>query len=164
MTGVARELRIFLEVFLEKLEVEEFQRNKLAAIFSHCIEYDDAYRYRVQDVITLITDDEEMKVNPFNEIKRIMRIYAKRESGDLVWKMKRFERAFFFLTFFPSIKKKFVESLEHISIAKMKFDNVDVYNVLERGDYKFLGLTYKERYQQWLAIHGGAPPKQLIIK
>ena len=73
MTPVAQELQDLIHNFLIRLDVPEETATNFSKIFSHLIEYDNAYRYRVEDILSETTI-EALNDNPRKEIKRLCKI------------------------------------------------------------------------------------------
>ena len=110
---------IFLTLFflLKSLKVSERIALETANNIAHIFEYDDAWRYRLQDLITE-TSFEELKKNPQKEIDRILGIYLSRDfCPPINKKVKGFVFGVKLALRIPFIKKAFIDSL-HLDNAK----------------------------------------------
>lgn len=135
---------IFLTIFhfLKAMKVKERIAIVAANNIAHIFEYDDAWRYRLQDLITE-TSFEELKKNPQKEIDRVLGIYLSRDfCPPINKKVKGFVFGVKLSLRIPFIKRAFINSL-HLDNAK--FDEGDWYWVCQRNDYLFGGKTYEER-------------------
>jgi len=117
-------------------------------------EWDNAYRYRVQDVLTEL-DMVNLCKHPIKELRRVLSIMVERENRG--HKKKLWQRAKLALTFFllvnPKIKNKIVEILSEINKEEIQFEDDDWYCICMRGfdgknDYNFGGLT-TEQILKW---------------
>lgn len=138
---------IYLSVFaiLKDLGVKERIALNFANNIAHIFEYDDAWRYRMQDMVTECSL-VNLKEKPIEEIKRLLGIYFDRDGGTFIRiKIKRFVSMLSLLLLIPKFKKAFVDN---INLVNAKFDQADWYWVSQRNDYLFGGITYEERVSQ----------------
>lgn len=134
-------------IFLVRIGVNQTVASNTAKIFAHVFEYDDAYRYRIQDLANA-TSSEAMAENPRREIKKLMNILRERELYNQVVQPK-FEIASKLLLIallIPKYKKAFIEAIQG-QIERMQPDKGDWYWMCMRGDYDFGGLSYAERHK-----------------
>lgn len=149
---------------------------ELLLIACSIVEYDNAYRYRFQDILMAIDKDSLVK-NPVKELERLTRILALREriSGNPMEKyepvIKLLKFAFWFkrkqmwrfvsfiLTLdltgvlWEDFKKSFeVEELIEVpgypagKEQRIGFDYADWYNCLSSPGYDFGGISFAERH------------------
>ena len=138
MTPCAYEIRKFSYVFLREIGVCEHDARQFSSIASHFIEYDNAYRYRVQDLIH-DTDLNDLSKDPQNVIKRYIRLSKERDSDAVSGKITAGIRLLSLVLRLPKYKNAFREALTFIEFDKMKFDEVDIYWISMRTDYPYLG-------------------------
>jgi hypothetical protein len=112
-------------------------------------EYDNAYRFRGQDIFDSL-DRKNLLENPKEELIRLFKIGLSRErllSNDLMtgkWKLAIWlTRATSFL--YPGLLITLRGFLLELDIDKVKPDINDWYFMCERWDYDFGGISYKER-------------------
>ena len=142
---ITQEIDWLLFSCLEKLGVETTLAEKFAESFSHLIEYDNAYRYRVQDILSE-SSREKMTKNPSREIRRLMKILSERDPvKDVSYKLKLMGLGVSVLLMFGKFKKAFVEALKECEFSKFQYDDADEYWVAFRKDYLFQGKTQEER-------------------
>lgn len=135
LTKPAREIKNILSPIDEKL----------ATILAHLVEYDDAYRYRFQDIfseINLIS----YSYNPLRELGRVLNIAKDRDLQGVYNKYINIYKVLKVLSYIPAYKKKINNILLEIYLPNMRFSESDWYWVCQRGDYKFGGLTTEERF------------------
>lgn len=161
MTEIACELQTFITTFLSELGLKEAER--FAIMFSTLIEYDNAYRFRLQDILSETTP-EKLITKPSQEITRLLLIYLEREKGETI-KPKFHNIAFLFRVafFIPSIKKAFKKAIFHCYFPHFTYDDIDRASVLNRGDYNFLGKPLEERQKMFSDLQEGSLPQQFIL-
>jgi len=147
MTPTAKALDMLVYKTLLYIGVDEAISNKFARYFACLLEFDDAYRYRFQDVMTEINEVDLFK-NPAKEFIRILKIYKSRDREDTSSKMAILEPAIHILFRLSWFKKAFMSALKDINIKDMKLDVTDIYWTNMRIDYKFRGLTHEERTKE----------------
>ncbi len=145
MTPVAQEIQLMTSLFLEGIGIGDTEAKMFAQIFANIIQYDDAYRYRIQDVFSDFTK-EQMIASPRKTIQSMMRLIQKREH------YTRVSDKFLFLInlltlalFLPKIRKVFTVVIQSCNWEKLQYDDADRYWVAFRDGYDFCGKTYKER-------------------
>ena len=116
------EIGKFVRGFLEGLGLNEELSRNYARIVMMILEFDNAYRYRAQDILGEI----EKLNNPRKEIKRLFKIYSKRElleRGNLEWGARAKIRKILLLRhllLLPKIKRAFKAALKEIDLKKIK--------------------------------------------
>lgn len=119
------------------------------------LEFDCAYRYRVQDLIGETT--KEILQKPRQEIKRLMDIYNEREGFGAREKMNTINLLGYAL-WIPKIKKAFLTALNEVDLDKIKFDINDRYHISWWRGYDYMGQDFDTRYQFFLDTHKGDFP------
>lgn len=172
-----QELRRFLDQFFINLGISPELADKTAKAFVTLIEYDNAYRFRIEDLFSE-TSALELSENPSKTIKRLLAIYVRRENpafnkqgfGDdyilgsgIGSRFKSFAQLLSFLLRIPKVNKAFRNALFSIDFSKLQLDDADRYYCLIRSDYSFFGLDLDTRIQMWYAVHDNQPPPQILI-
>jgi len=142
--SVGKELDWLVYSFLKRLKVSEMTSERMGKIFSHMIELDNAYRFRLNDIMSE-TDKARLLANPRKEIKRLLKIYSKRDDGVVVRKFTAVAQLLLWALWIPKVRKAFNGVLLEINLRNLQYDDSDRYWVCFRKDYKFMGLTYEER-------------------
>lgn len=157
----AREAKKFLTIFLTELGYNPL----FADIVAFFIQYDDNYRYRLQDIISE-TDSETIKRHLFKEIDRLFKLSFDRDLSDrnkiISKKFKMCVRLLKIGLRLPKVRKAFFKALEEINFDRMKFDEADQYHCLLRGDYDYFGETIETRREVFDKVTP-ITPKQLIF-
>ncbi len=160
---LTQQLWDLIESFLNEIGVEQENSLYFAWIFATSINYDNAYYLRLVDVFSEVNKESLLK-NPVKEIRRVLKIYLEREIAP---QLKPKAKAIVFLLRLLFLSKKirnaFKKAVSSVDWSKMQYDYIDRYAVLERGDYKFLGLDYPDRFAMFYRMHGGRPPGQLQV-
>lgn len=117
---------------------------KFAHNVAQFVEYDDAYRYRFQDIITEL-DVEAFKKNPRKELDRLVKLMDSREGQKGVFaKLQTALKLAKILLLVPSIRKSVCENIHHLK--RGEFDENDRYwvSVIDNG-YSYFGMSSDER-------------------
>jgi len=144
---LSQELRKFICVLYEEmgLNTEINTGIQFARVVSHMIQYDNAYRYRIQDIFNE-TSKERLIANPRKELKRLMLLMAQRDTNTtVVHKFKSIQWILSVMLFSKTIRNAFLNAIKSIDVSRMGFDEDDTYWVCIRTDYNFFGKSYDER-------------------
>lgn len=160
---VASELQGITETFLKELGTENQNAEMAGEILGSIINYDNAYHFRLVDLFSLM-DKEKLLKNPAKELQRSIKIFVSREIAVQVTdKFKKMLFVFTILFWSKRIKNAFLRAVDQAKWSNLCYTVIDEYNVLERGDYNFLGLTYEQRIDIFLYLHNGVHPGQINI-
>lgn len=154
--GLARELRVFARTFLVELGVEDEAADKSAEILGLMFEYDNAYRWRVQDLLTE-SSIELLTNNLPQEIQRLISIEQSRENlevNDVTDKFRNGGKLIKYAWWIPSIKKQLIKALKTMNLESCKLEKEDIYHTLLYGDYNVQGKKIEERVKILESIHG----------
>lgn len=129
---------VLCDMKVDKNTAKEFAFN-IGQIF----EYDDSYRYRVQDILTEL-DEEKFKNSSRKEIKRLYSLFKERTLNHVYLKTDKVMFLVLFATlFYGKIMAKHVTFLKQAQL-----DEDDRYWVSMRADhYNYLGLSTDERHK-----------------
>jgi hypothetical protein len=144
MTAVAQELQDLCYGFLLRMGFEDGLSLRFAKILSCMVEYDEAYRYRVVDLMGETTK-WEMVARPRKEIKYLMRLSRERDMPGVAEKFQRIGMFLRIALLVPRVRKSFVETIEESNFEKLQMDDVDFYWTCLREDYKYGGFTNEHR-------------------
>lgn len=121
----------------EKQEVKEV-RHQVRDIICMFMEFDNAYRFRFQDVIVEL-DKENLKKNPGKEIARLLALMQSREATQEIKDTWTLVLSFLpiFLRFNPLFRKTIIGVLTEIDLTKVALSVTDKFFCGKRTDYKF---------------------------
>ncbi len=119
---------------------------KLADIIVHVFEYDSAYRFRLQDILSE-ANAKALINNPRREITRLLAIYRERDYDAVSGKVGKVIHLLKLALLIPSLKNKFVNALDLCVFKFLQFDENDRYWAGLRIDYKFFGEESFKRKQ-----------------
>lgn len=111
---------------------------------SMILEFDDAYRYRLQDIMGEY-DRMGMMNNPRKEVVRLLKIAQQRDSGGTVGKFGSFIKIMPLLFLIPSFKNTVLRFFSLADVSKIKMDINDWYHTLVFNGYNFGGLNLQTR-------------------
>ena len=144
MTPVAQEIQDIIYDLLIGEDIEANVALQFAKIFSHLIEYDNAYRLRVEDIMNE-TSKEKLIKNPRKEIKRLMKILVERDHPGVADKFLKIGRLVRLVLLLPRVKRLFVREIGDSSFEKLQPDDIDKYWMCFRTDYRFGGKSSEDR-------------------
>ena len=143
----SKELWNFVYRFLKELGIDPELSHALGRIVATMFEYDDAYRYRLEDVLTE-TDKVKLK-KPRQEILRLLKIYQSRElykgENAVGGRMEKMAKGLSFLMLYPPVKRAFKKALAESDLSNLQLDEIDRYFCLNRPDYQFFGQPLANR-------------------
>lgn len=140
-----REVRGFIKRFLSELGISEQEADDTAVIIAHVLEYDSAYRYRIEDVMSETTKRELLE-HPIGEMIKLVDILNTRDSNIYVKaNSKKMMIVAFLALMSPWIRNAFQIALENCDFENFQLDEGDRYWCSMRGDYEFFGKSYAER-------------------
>ena len=132
----------------------------LTEIVCGILEYDNAWRYRIQDILGMIRKDA-FRLDPLQEILRVLKIARSRErtyknevQPDFVHErytsfLKIAQWAF---RLRPSLKRLALEIVSELDQVEAGLDEADIYFCLTRPDYDILDKNFEERTRIRLEI------------
>jgi len=145
MSSFARALHYVILIFLMEIGLKEDSADKFALLFVHIIDYDNAYRLRIEDLLSETTK-EKLANNPRQEIKKLIKLMAERDINQGVSsKINKIARLINLILLVPKIKKAFKKAIGTSEFDKLNYDDADLYWTAIRDDYFFRGLTKEER-------------------
>lgn len=152
----------FIEVFLKEIGITNPLFPKM---FAHLIEFDTAYRFRIEDIASE-ADVDSLYNNPRKEINRLLGIFTEREPirPHLVAKFKYIALALSLALFSRRIKGAFRKALLAINFEDIQLDEADRYHVLRLAGYQFLGRPIEDRIQEYVKLHNGNPPQTIRVQ
>lgn len=99
----------------------------LAVILSMILEYDDAYRYRFQDVLGDL-DKTNLARNPYKELKRLLDLAEYRDNDYRLKSMfKKLKTALFLVSFSKEYREKIITFFSRINPENVKMQEDDMY-------------------------------------
>lgn len=113
--------------------------DRAAKLFSHVVEYDQAYRFRLQDLCSETTR-ELLLDNPRKEIKYLLALHAKRDYRTMQKKVAMLSHIILLALWIPSVKRAFKVALLRIDFTKLQFDEADRYWAAMKTDYDYFGV------------------------
>lgn len=146
----------FIYLFLKKLGIKDEIAYRVGLQLTTMIEYDDAYKMPLQDLLNETSKDALFK-NPRKEILRMIEIYKQRtltwdegNEGTAGEKIIRAGKMLSLLLYIPWIKNAFKFALNNVNFEWFKLDEWDYYWTLNRGDYNCNGRSFEERKNEML--------------
>ena len=156
MTPIGREIKFIIRRMIEELGVDSPWI--VSKVFASMIDYDSAYRYRIEDLMSETTKEKILQ-KPITEIRRLIKILAERDSRiGLNTKFKSVGIMLSVILLSPRIRNIFRKVISECEFNNLQPDEADRYHVLKLDGYKFLGRTIEDRWQEYVKLHNGNPP------
>lgn len=139
--------QVIMDFFIE-LGVDKYRSAKVALVIITLLEYDMAYRLRIEDLLSETTK-EKLLADPVGEAQRLIKILAERDwtRPHLVEKFNRFARLMRYGFFF--IRKPFRKALAPVRFSLLQLDEIDRFHVRHWSGYNWFGMTIEERVAKW---------------
>lgn len=140
--------------FFRYLGISSDVSYRLGRVICNLFEWDDAYRYRIQDLLS--ESSKENWINPKKEIKRLLILFNQREklvnAGEvgLDIKFRKVIKLTSLLFLIPKFKKAFVFSVKLSDFKKLQFDDTDRYWCNQFQDYDYFGENFVTRIYKFI--------------
>lgn len=135
---------VILDITDSSKEIGVFVKNLTKSIWwgylsMYIVGYDMAYRLRIQDMLNEC-DHEEIVNHPQRELKRLWKIYVRRECviGDyMIPKSRRLYWLLRIVLLLPKFKRAFQNAMRQVNWDRIAFTSEDVEWIQQRVDYRF---------------------------
>jgi hypothetical protein len=144
MIEMPRETRVFIYNFLKQLGIGENTCYQTSAIISHFFEYDNAYRYRVQDLLSE-TNKTEFMCSTQKVLKRFIKLSKERDEKGVSDKLVSGLKLISWVLIIPKYKKAFLNALRLSKFKNFQYDKIDIYWISMRNDYLYMGEDVETR-------------------
>ena len=151
------EIGKMVRVFLETLGFNSDIAYLAARIVMCIFEYDQAYRYRLQDLLR--ESSKRLMQNPRKEIKRLFQLLIDRDIMDegkqwnIYGRAEKFIKPLLLVLLIPKFKNAFLKAIDGLDFENIKLDINDRYHVSFWRGYDFFGQDFDTRYQFFLDTH-----------
>ncbi len=135
----------------DELVKDQTFRYSIRDIACMIMEFDNAYRFRFQDIIVEL-DKEKLKRSPSKEIVRLLNILSAREVTQEIkdtWKLAKFFLPYYLL-FNRKLRDSLIRVLSNLDLEKVKLAPEDIHFCEERKDYVFgfMNKKWKKEYEK----------------
>ncbi len=145
LTPCAGEVIYLSSVFLTKLGISNEVAAQTADILGTIIEYDNAYRFRLQDIMSETTS-QALFNTPRKEINRLIDIWLERElSEDVKVKVKKIQKLLNLAFRSSKVKEAFRQAIMTSILPNLQADAADRYWMDMKADYNYNGIPYADR-------------------
>jgi hypothetical protein len=167
----AGELRKFVENFLINIFSDgipiavRFNRAKsMAKIIANIIEWDNAYRYMMQDMMSE-TNSYRLYKKPRKELKRLAEIFKQRSQSAVSEKIGHGLKIVMMALLIPKVRSAWKEALKQSTFSRLQMDDADAHHTLIMADYNYGGKTLEERLKIYSeAYPDGLPPQLELVQ
>lgn len=160
-SNMAKQIKAFLDTFLPAIGITQENAFGFSRALMTCMEQDNAYRVRVQDLAGVTTQARIIKNLP-KEMDLIAKAFAQRDpsartsesgQGD---KLASFSRIMKLAWMWPSYRRAIKKGLRAMQWEYFVLDEGDRYFNLCRFDYDIEGRSFDDRvYEFYKVIHEG---------
>lgn len=112
---------------------------KVATMLAHVIEYDQAYRFRLQDLCTE-TSKKFLLKEPITEIRYLLYVNRKRDYKEVAIKIAMVGEILTLLLLIPWYRNKFKKVIAASDFTQLQFDTSDRYWASLKKDYNYFGI------------------------
>lgn len=151
-TPAAREVNKFVAAFLAALGISAEISERFARMIAVVIEYDNAYRYRFQDMMTE-TSKWLLIYKPRKEAIRLSKLIRDRDHTHARDQFVKIGKLVSYALMVPKIRRAFDIAVMSTNTDDMKYDEADRYHVLYLGGYDYFGQSDAARMRKFDIIH-----------
>lgn len=156
-----RELRFLIANFLIGIGISIPVAEDTGKILAHIFEYDEAYKYPLQDALT----DIDWTGNLRKEITAAVKRLGNRTAiPALSEKFSQMSKILNLALLHPKVKRALKEAISLSDTDNLNLLEDDYYWCILRSEYKFRGIPYEVRLVEWDKIHDGKPPLQYKVE
>jgi hypothetical protein len=130
--------------FLTKFGFSEVMATDTANTIACFIEFDSAYRLRLQDLFHASNKKDFIK-SPIRELKRFNQLLKERDSKEVSSKFERIFNILCLILLLSRFRKAFRYAFEKSIFENLQFDEADIYYISMRNDYNYLGEDVETR-------------------
>jgi hypothetical protein len=147
VTKVSQEVCFNVFTFLHKYGITESKAFQFAETVGIMVEFDNAYRFRLQDIM-MLTSKEQLLENPRKEINRLFTVFAQRDINEaVISKFRNIVKLLTLALWIPKVRKSFEHMVNEMHLQEYQFDDADLYWACLRRDYHVLGMNYDQRQE-----------------
>lgn len=133
MTRIGNEVESLVYAILTHLGVHHLTSSRTSILLSHILEYDYAYRFRLQDLFSESSKEALMK-RPVRELTRLLAINKRRDQPVIHQKFMRFAFLRYALVI-PRLRTAWRKGLERCTYKNLCSSEADHYWLAMRTDY-----------------------------
>lgn len=151
-----------IEVFLVEIGINQDIAWRFGRVFATQLEFEDAYRIRIEDPFAEFTKEEILK-NPRQFVTKFIQIVKERDvdcnvetneeiPGITYKKFEAFGLLLKATLLYPKVRKAFIKAFEKVNFEWLKPDEIEIFWNLPRHDYKFQGRDFRQRFEEYVDI------------
>ncbi len=138
--------------FLKELGFSEAVCIGYSKVIMCMLEYDTAYRYRVQDLLSSVDYLDR------DTLRYIINLYAVREENSgAAEKINKITKLIYWALWIPKLKKALKNAHKEVKWENIKIDENDRCHFCWWRGYNFEGKTFEERYKPYKEMYKKAP-------
>jgi len=161
-SAAAKELRTFLRESIKSFGVDHNKSDLFGEIICMLFQYDNAYYYRLIDIMSETSQEEMLNDFP-KEIDKLAKILIERDPN--IHQLKKYDaihKLVRVLYIIPSFRKAIKAGIKAVNFKGWQMDEADIYHTNLYDGYNMRGLTFNERFKEYCDFHGGkenTPPR-----
>lgn len=154
---MSREVMNFVTTFLISLGIDYKKAKEVGEIFASFMEYDNAYRYNVQDAGAETSKEALMEDLP-KEYARLLEINRSRqcpiENQSVPDRFARLQPFLKWAWRIPWTKNALLDAIEGLNLDSFKWEEGEIYHTIWYGNYNVQGRPLEERIKLYKQYHG----------
>lgn len=143
-----REVEFLVSTLLKNLGVNNIDADLFGQYMATILGGDNAYRFRVRDIFDM-TSQKKLLKQPIKEMWKIINEFHKRQWSDSNGRINIMFRAVGVVVvvglLIPKFRRAFKKTIKRVKVSNLGYNEIDLYWVMFRSDYHFLGKTKEER-------------------
>ena len=146
------EIGKFIRNFLKELGFSEVVYTGYSKVIMCLLEFDTAYRYRVQDLLSSVDYLDK------DTLRYIIKLYAVREENlGAAEKINKITKLIYWALWIPKLKKALKNAHKEVNWENVRIDEKDRRDFCWWRGYNFEGKTFEERYTPYTEMYKKAP-------
>ncbi len=125
--------------FLRNIGTPKQIASRIGLICGHLLEYDTAYRFRLQDLAN-VTSTNQLVYDLRGELKRLVALNRARDYPEVSDKVKRIGQILNLILLIPKYRRALIEAIKAVGIEGLWFDESDKYWITKKVDYMYEGV------------------------
>ena len=142
----------FTYSFTKRLGIKSENAYRLGKIIAHVFQYEENYRFWVQDMFGQTTKQELIE-HPQRELKKMMAVFSRRMRVGVQFKFDAVIKILCFLLYIPPIKKAWQFAWQDIDFSTLLLDEADRWWMLSSADYDLEDRNIEQRFTEHVDIY-----------
>lgn len=160
------ELGVFFREFLVAYGIKKGVADSVGRMVATIFEYDDAYRYYLEDLASMTTKERLHWNAPltFKDMVECFELrFVSKKGGKIFSNLRAMQKIIRLAWWSPKFRRCFRTALDAIDFKRIQMDDADFYHVLLFANYNFGGWDIESRRRLWKKYHPEGDPPTLQL-